>query len=109
MDIIRSGNTVEISGITADWKWSDTFNEKQFETGVNINFVQFNPNAATDVCVIKEGSDVGPIIFKAVSGPDSTVPSRAYFYGVKRRPVLDFSAGTFNASASLIIDLIDIW
>ena len=98
------GFTIEISDIDSDWTWTETLTDKKFANGVPVNFIQFNPSAANDVCSIKEEIDSGPqsVYFKAFTNAE---PRRAYFHGTPIKPMLDFSAGTYGANATVIIQL----
>ena len=99
-----SGFTIEISAIDSDWTWTDTLTDPKFANGVPVNFIQFNPAASNDKCSIKEASDAGPQSYYVKCTAD-TDQKRAYFYGTKLKPVLDFSAGTFTANSTVIVQL----
>lgn len=98
------GFTLEISNIDSDWLWNETFTHEKYARGLRINFIQFNPTAASDKCVIKEESDEGPQSFY-VTAENANNQKRAYYYGTPMKPVLDFSAGTFTAGCTVIIQL----
>ena len=98
------GFTVEISSIDSDWSWREIMSDSRYANGVPINFIQFNAGAANDVCSIKEESESGPEIayFKAFVNAE---PRRAYYFGTFLKPFLDFSAGTYSAGSTVIIQL----
>jgi hypothetical protein len=102
----REGNTLEISDIDSDWTWSDTFLIAEFPNGIEVNFIQFNTAASTDVCIIKEVGATGPTLFKATANEvDAVDEARAYYYGARIKPFLDVGDGSYNASATIIIQL----
>ena len=100
-----SGFTIEISEIDSDWAWTDTLTDSKFKNGIPINFIQFNPAAANDACtVFEESISSGPRSFYAKCDSASD-QKRAYFHGAKMKPILDFSAGTYTANSTVIIQL----
>lgn len=99
--VTLKNRTIEISAIDSDWSWSDNFADRDM---IPINFIQFNPAAVSDKCVVKEGSDAGPASFYATCA-SADDQKRAYYYGCPMQPVLDFDAGTFTAGSSVIIQL----
>ncbi len=95
--ITPTGNFVTIEDIDSDWSWSDQFPNypRVFLIGI-----QFNPGAADDQCVIKEGSDTGSDIMDVTA--ESAYDERYKPVGVESRPVLDYSAGTYSAGSKVI-------
>lgn len=102
--INQEGYTVEISSIDSDWTWTDTFTDARYANGIRINYIQFCPAAADDACSIKEGADTGPQFFRC-SAADANAQKLVNYHGAMKKPVLDFSAGTFTAGSSVIIEL----
>ena len=102
----NGGTSIEISSIDSDWSWSDTLTDAKFANGVQINYIQFNPAAANDVCTIIDGEDVDndpPGFYsKAITDVE---PRRAQYYGARMKPVLDESAGTYTAGSTVMIQL----
>lgn len=92
-------DVLEISDIDSDWLWSDTFDNND----VRIISIQFSPAAADDICIIKEGSDAGAPIFD-VKCADEYDQRIEYLHKAPRRPVLDFSAGTYTAGSKIKIE-----
>lgn len=98
--VTRTGNVIEISNIDSDWAWSDTF--PSYST-IRVMSIQFNGGLTDDQCVIKEASDTGAAMFDVTV--QDTYDQRLKPFGVRLRPVLDFSAGQYSSGSSVIIIL----
>uniref|UniRef100_A0A6M3IPF9 Uncharacterized protein n=1 Tax=viral metagenome TaxID=1070528 RepID=A0A6M3IPF9_9ZZZZ len=93
-----------IEGIAADWSfivskppfWSDL---------PRIASIQFDPGAAADKLVVKDGSDTGAV--RCSFGPvDGAGDQRIkYFFGARFSPYIDFSDCTLSAGHRVIIEL----
>lgn len=107
MIIKRNGNTVEITAISADWKWDDTFTEEHFANGIPINFILFDPAAASEEANLYHGTDEGtaPRCFTSV-GTNANDQRVLRFHGAVKKLFLDYNKGTYaNAATSIIIEL----
>lgn len=96
--IIVTGNKVHITDIDSDWSWSDSYPQYAYPYLVSI---QFNPAAADDQCIIKEGSDSGAPFFDVTAIDEYN--QKAKMINVYSKPVLDFSDGTYSAGSSVIL------
>lgn len=103
--VVYGANTVNVDGkvmqitiVDADELWSTTLPSE----GISIHSIQYNPAAAGEICVIKEGSASGPIIFKCKSEGDTD--DRIKYFGKQLyKPVFDFSDSTNSADGIIII------
>lgn len=102
--IDQEGLTIRITDIDSDWSWTDLSPKRGDANGVRVASIQFNPAAVNDECFIKEGTDAGPEMFYALCA-DAYDQRIKYFNGQLKRVLLDFSAGTFTAGSSVIIEL----
>ncbi len=101
------GFTIEISDIDSDWTWTETVPDAL--NGIPINFIQYNPIADGDKCAIYEESIAdGPRCFYVKNDGDDD-QKRAPYYGTRMKPILDFSAGTYTAGSTVIIQLWKTW
>lgn len=91
---------IHLTAIDSDWNFNGNFPEHAHD-GLDVDWMLFSPAAATDKCVIMNRSDAGVRIFQSDRGERQLI----YYNGKRIFPYLDFSAGTFNASAVLIIKL----
>ena len=95
------GNFITITDIDSDWTWTSVL--PGYTNGVSTMSVQFNPGAADDKAVFKNGSDAGPEIFptgKCVDEYDSRIK---YFDGVPVKIYFDYSESVISAGASISI------
>ena len=99
---LRSDGTVVISSIDSDWLWTDIFSSAT--SGMRLVSIRFNPGAADDRCVIKAGSDTGIALFDSGKCVDEYDPRIEYYHGAIRRPVLDFSAGTYSSGSTVTFE-----
>ena len=104
--IERSGLFVTLSNIDTDITAEDIWPE-QYAAGIPIHSIDFVPAVAGDLCVIREGSLTGPIIFKkdlvAATYQDGGLIKP--FMGQPIRPCINVSDGSYNAFALVIIQL----
>ena len=101
-----SGGTIQLSAIDADWKWTDDLLiAGQDGRGVRVNFIIFEPFATANFVSIKEGTDTGPEIFPSIAAISAADSRIIYFHGTRIRPVLDYSASSLEAGATVIIQL----
>lgn len=94
------GKVIQITIVDADWAWSDAMPS----TPVEIISIDYIPAATDEICVIKEGSDSGPIIFY-VKSADTCDQRTKPFYGALLRPYFDYSDSTNSADGKIIIIL----
>lgn len=100
--ITLGANTVVIEDIDSDWTWSDSINNAL--SGIRVLSIQFNGGAADDQCVIMtDGAATGAVIFD-VTVEDTYDQRLKWFNGVRHKPFLDYSAGTFTAGSKVIIE-----
>jgi len=90
---------VEVSAIDSDWVFTETFSD--VTSGMRLISIQFNPGAADDVCVVKNGSDTGPALMNVIC-MDAYDQRVKYFDSAIRRPYLDYSACTLSSGATVI-------
>ena len=96
--INEDGKAINITILDADWLWSTTLPTE----GIQIESIQYIPDAASEICVIKEGSDSGPIIFRC-EGEGTTDDEIKYFGKGIWKPVFDYSDSTNSAGGIIII------
>jgi len=93
-----------ITGIAADWDYIAS--KPPFWPNLpRIASIQFDPGAAADVLIVKDGSDAGPV--RCSLGPvDGQGDQRIkYFFGARFIPYIDFSDCTLSANHRVIIEL----
>ncbi len=100
--ITRGGSFLTLSAIDTDVLSEDLWPE-QTPGGIPIVSVDFVIAAATDKCIIREGSLTGPIIFSNDEGNSLFKP----YAGHPIRPCIDVSEGSYDSGALLIIHLGD--
>lgn len=113
--------TIEIESIAADWDMLVSGGLTNYKSAANIaagkrgdntdwsdgprtNYIQFNPGAADDKLVIKQRTAAGAVIFEA-SSTDANDQQRAYYYGKRQLPYIDYSECTLSAGHKVIIGL----
>ncbi len=98
----RTKGTLMISDIDSDWLWSTTFPGNL--QGIAVQSIHFIAHAAANICVLRDGSLTGPIVFhrNAVAVGDQ-VPS--YFNGELIQLTLAVANGTYGANAFICIKL----
>ena len=100
-------NTVTITGLDADWAWND---DGGFDTsmGLKVSSIQFNPGAANDVMIIRDGGIDATALLN--TNPLTTVDPMIKYFNPPRwvRPVIDISDCTLGAAgdAEVIIDYV---
>jgi len=93
---------VTVSSIDSDYTFATTFPSDT--SGLRLVSIRFNPGAADDVCIIKNGSDTGPELFNSGKCVDEYDPRIEYYHSVIRRPYLDFSAGTYSSGSTVTFE-----
>jgi len=104
--IKREGTTCEINDISADWKWSDTFTEPEFASGICVNYIIMVPAAANDVFVLRNGGateDYPMCVYVKLANVYDQRPRD--FFGTKIKLCLDYGSGTYTSGAKLIVQL----
>lgn len=86
---------------SSDIAFSSMFTATEREL-LGIKSVQFNPGAADEILVLKNGSASAPIMFK-VKGASVYDQRKTDYYNAKVRPYLDFSACSFSTDLAEII------
>ena len=98
-----SQQLITFTTVDADWHWYDSFPNNR-NRGIQIFFIRFNPGAASDRCVINDGSIDGAALFDSSVAADTGDGTIVYYpEGVYFKPVLDASDGTYNAAAKITI------
>lgn len=100
--ITASGNVITITSIDSDWTWSDTISSTDYPYGIKLVSITFVPGAASDRCIVKEGSDSGPPFFDSDEMTDNDPRGWPYHQTILK-PMLDVSAGTYSAGSKVII------
>jgi len=110
MLIKRNGNTVELTSIDGDFRWSDVFTEPHFTSGIPINFILFDPGAASEEANLYHGDDANaPRCFTSVA-TNANDQRVLRFHGAVKELFLDYSKGTYaNAGTAIIIELMPIY
>ncbi|MCW7076379.1 MAG: hypothetical protein OCU18_03695 [Candidatus Syntrophoarchaeum sp.] len=98
---LEARGTIEVNSIAADWDWAAVMTSHP--EAVRLASITFIPGAANDKLVVKEDSDAGPVIFRALC--TDTDEKIKYFYGAKRSVYVDFSECVLSAGHKMIIDL----
>ena len=92
-----------LTAVDVDWNWYDSFPGTK-ESGIEIFSIRFNPGAASDRCVINDGSTSGADLFDSSVAADTGDGTIEYYpRGIFFKPVLDASDGTYNAAAKVTI------
>lgn len=98
--LLSDGNFINISAIDSDWKWSDALaSSKDF---MKLQYVLFLPGQASEKLVLKNGSDGGPVFLQWTASSDAD-QQFFEFHGMPCQPVLDYSAGTYANSNTMVI------
>jgi len=90
--------TIKWSDAAADWVY--TTEVPQFGPGIKVKSIQFNPSAASDKLVIRDGSLTGPIRFD-VTCADVTDQRIKYFGGQWMQPYIESTEVTFGTVANV--------
>jgi len=100
-NVIKSGGSIEVNTIGADWDYGAVYTTGRNPKLASLTFI---PGADGDKLVVKEETDAGPVIFRAscASAHDEKIK---YFYGMKRRPYVDFGDCVLSAGHKFLIDL----
>jgi hypothetical protein len=101
---IESRGGLVITAIAADWSYNVS-KPPFWEDLPRIASIQFDPGAAADVLVIKDGSDAAAT--RCSLGPvDGQGDQRIkYFFGARFVPYIDFSECTLSADHRVTIEL----
>jgi len=94
--------SVTISSIDSDYTFATTFPNST--SGLRMVSIRFNPGAADDICVIKNGSDTGSELFNSGKCVDEYDVRIEYYNSMIRRPYLDFSAGTYSSGSTVTFE-----
>lgn len=94
------GKVIQITIVDADTDLADYIPS----TGAQIISIDYIPAATDEICVIKEATDAGPIIFYCKSA-DVYDQRTKPFYGALLRPYFDYSDSTNSADGKIIIIL----
>lgn len=97
----ESRGTIQIAGIAADWDWETQMSA--YPSEVRLHSITFIPAQANDKVVVKDGSDAGAVIFRALCL--NTDEKIKYFNGAVKHPYIDFSEGVHTAGSLILIDL----
>lgn len=104
---VPNGGFVTLSGIDADWIWTDYFTGNSApvisEKGMIINSVKFVPGAANDVLVLKDQANTGAEICELISSTGETKID-SNFGDFHHKPYLDFADSTISNGALVIIN-----
>lgn len=95
MAVIRSTNVIELSGTIADFDLGDKR---------AVYCITYEPGAANDVLIVRDGSATGPIVFK-VSASDTDDQKVLYLMGAKIQPVITVSQCTLSAGTTIVLVL----
>ena len=108
MRILKKAETIEISDIDSDVKWSEVTPDDQYSGGWHINFIQWVPGTADDVLIIQNGSGLDdPVIYyNWATSRNADLPR--YFYGAKVKFFIDYSKCTFSSGLKVIVQLMPI-
>ena len=98
--VTLSRNIITITDIDSDFTWANYVSDGK---AMRISSIQFH-GAADEVCILKSGSDAGPIFFKATI-ESVYYPQYMPLNGIGLKPYLDFSAGSYGATSMVIFIL----
>jgi hypothetical protein len=99
---LRGG--LELTEIAADWDYSAS-RPPNWPNLPRISSIHFDPAAANDKLVVKDGTEDGPR--RCVLGPcDNANDQRIkYFHGARLSPFIDFSECVLTAGHRVTIEL----
>ena len=97
-----SGRFVEITlDGTTDWLWSqDLTSPFNNPAGIHVRCIQFQPSAANDVMVIRNGGVDAAAIFRVKCADTTDDRPRGYNPEAPMRPVIDASDITLGTAAN---------
>ena len=102
------GSIIQVTSpnLTADWSLSNaSLNDLDaLEPGIPVSYIQYTPGASADVCVVKDRNDAGPIIAKFECA-DAYSQKIVYFSGMRCKPYVDISAGTYGKTVNSILTI----
>ena len=100
---LANSNVIYITGLDADWLMSTDMPTQTANGPRFITSIQFNPSAADDVFIIRDGV-AGPVLMyaKCTGTSDQRIK---YFFDFACNPCIDISDSTLGtaANASVII------
>ena len=99
--VTLTDNVITISAIDSDWTWTDTLS--RMTAGVKVVLVRFNPGAANDRLVIKQGTAAGAELVNLLA--TDTEARLQYLFGATVKPMLDYSDCTLSSGAKVTIVL----
>lgn len=108
MIIRQKFETVEITDIEENVKWSDVTTEPQYSGGWHINFIQWVPGTADDVLMIQNGSGLSDPLIYYNWGKSRSSDLPRYFYGARVQFFIDYDLCTFSTGHKVIIQLMPI-
>jgi hypothetical protein len=98
--------SVHLASVDADFDWGDDVTPDDgtsIDKNPPLNSITFVPGANNDKLIVRDASITGPIIFHALCL--NTDEKIQYYYGSRKRPVIDFSECTFSAGHYVIFDI----
>ena len=110
ISISANGKTVTIMDVTADWTWTDSFDDPKYADGIRVNYIRFHPGATDDLCSIEDydDNDVKHFLVKCADTYDDRIQ---YYSGAKLRLFLDVDdtdatwTAAYTAGCSVTIQL----
>ena len=102
--IVKTGNFISITGITADVKYSDISSTADGADNLRISIISFKAGSGADIIAIRD-SDVtagAKMMFEKLT---ATLAVTKYFDGVSCRPCIKFSECTLTAGHEVTICL----
>ena len=106
--ITVDGPFITFSSMDSDWLWSTQW-PWAADTGIPLWSIGFFWDTGTDKCVVSQGSIAGPVIFSVDLDSDGAFEQNSqhtkYFGGAMVKPVIDFSQGSYGATALIMLQL----
>ncbi len=101
--VTKSDLMISITGIDADWVWTDEYVSGSRAESLKVQWIYFSPGATDDVLAIEHINASGSRIFPNTAAADAYSPIAIPYYGAKLKPYIDFSDCTLSAGHQVLI------
>jgi hypothetical protein len=107
----RSGQTIEITGLDADWEWSvdlasEIANGTIYPRHRRIVRITFYPSAVSDRMIVRDGGLDNAVIFDSGVAQSTGALSMTYISGVGTEVMIDISDCTLTTPADAKVAIV---